>query len=82
MSTLTAPPNVAEQELTEEERQRKMWDYYEQEVLRGLNSGQSIPLPPDFWDEIREEVRQRLRTQQIVRVIHGARNYETIFNNE
>ena len=73
---------VAEQELADEtayfeklaetERQRKIWDYYEQEVLhyyeqevlRGLNSGQSIPLTPDFWDDIREEVQQRLRTQQ------------------
>ena len=28
MSTLTAPPTVAEPELAEEERQQKMWDYY------------------------------------------------------
>jgi len=65
---------VAEQELADEtayfeklaetERQRKIWDYYEQEVLRGLNSGPSIPLTPDFWDDIQAEVQQRLRTQQ------------------
>ena len=64
MSTLIAPPNAAELELANDEQQRKMWDYYEQEVLRGLNSGPSVPLTPDFWDEIREEVKQRLRTQQ------------------
>jgi hypothetical protein len=42
----------------------KIWDYYEQEVLHGLNSGQSVPLTPAFWDEIRAEVKERLRTEQ------------------
>jgi hypothetical protein len=52
------------EKLAEAEQQRKIWDYYEQEVLRGLNSGSPIPLTPDFWDEIREEVKQRLQAQQ------------------
>ena len=64
MSTFTAPPNVAEQELTNEEQQRKIWDYYEQEVLKAIESDRWIPYTPDFFDKIREEVRQRLRAKQ------------------
>ena len=64
MSTLTAPPNVAEQELTEEERQQKMWDYYEQEVLKAVESDTWIPYTPDYFDKIRERVRQRLQAKQ------------------
>ena len=64
MSTLTAPPNVAEQELTEEEQQQKMWDYYEQEVLKAIESDTWIPYTPDYFDKIRERVRQRLQTNQ------------------
>jgi len=64
MSTLTAPPNVAEQELTDEEQQRKMWDYYEQEVLKAVESDTWIPYTPDFFDKIREEVKQRLQAKQ------------------
>jgi len=62
MSTLTAPPNVVEPELTEEDR--KMWDYYEQEVLKAIDSGPSIPLTPEFWVTIREEVEQRLQAKR------------------
>ena len=64
MSTLTAPPNTAEQEPTEEERQQKMWDYYEQEVLRGLESGPPIPLTPEFWIKMRAEIEQRLQAKR------------------
>ena len=59
MSTLTALPNVAEQELTEEELQQKLWDYYEQEVLRGLESGPSIPLTPEYWNEFLRKREER-----------------------
>ena len=64
MSTLTAPPNVAEQELTEEERQQKLWDYYEQKVLEALEDDTWIPYTPDFFDKIREEVKQRIQAKQ------------------
>lgn len=64
MSTLTAPSHAAEQELTEEERQQKMWEYYEQEVIRGLESGPPIPLTPEFWVKIREEIEQRLQAKR------------------
>ena len=58
MSTLAAPPHVAEQELTEEERQQKITTYYEREIQKGLDSGQSIPVTPEFWDELNAEIEQ------------------------
>jgi len=64
MSTLTAPPHVAEQELTEEERQQKVWDYYEQEVIRGLDSGPSIPLTPEYWSEFLRKREERNAARQ------------------
>ena len=68
MSTLTAPPNVskrvAEPEFSEEERQQKMWDHYEQEVLKAVESDTWIPYTPDFFDKIRERVRQRHQAKQ------------------
>jgi len=59
MSTFTAPPNVAGLELTEEERQQKMWDYYDQEVLKAIESDTWIPGTPDFWDKLRKEAHER-----------------------
>ena len=58
MSTLTASPHVAEQELTEEERQQKITAYYEREIQKGLNSGPPIPVTPEFWDELNAEIEQ------------------------
>ena len=59
MSTLIAPPNIAEQELANEERQQKMWDYYEQEVIRGLESGHPIPLTPEYWSDFLQKREER-----------------------
>jgi len=64
MSTFTAPPHVAEQEFSEEERQQKMWDYYEQEVIRGLESGPPIPLTPEHWGEFLRKRAERKATRQ------------------
>jgi methionyl-tRNA formyltransferase len=60
---------VAEQELANEaayfeklaeaERQRRIWDYYEQEVLRGLESGDPIPLTPEYWSEFLRKREER-----------------------
>jgi hypothetical protein len=34
-----------------------MWDYYEREVIRGLESGPPIPLTPEYWgDFLRKRV--------------------------
>ena len=59
MSTLTAPQSIAESELAEEERQRKITAYYEREIQKGLDSGPPIPVTPEFWEKLREEARQR-----------------------
>jgi hypothetical protein len=56
MSTLTAPQNVIEQDLAEEERQRKVTAYYEREIQRGFDSGTPIPVTPEFWDELNAEI--------------------------
>ena len=59
MSTLTAPPNVAERELTDEQRQRKIWDYYEREVIHGLESGPPVPLTPEYWSDFLQKREER-----------------------
>ena len=62
MSTLIAPSNVAEPELTEEEQQA--WDYYEQEILKTLKKDKSVPYTSEFWDKIRADVEQRLQAKR------------------
>ena len=61
MSTLTISQDVAEAdvqpELTEEER--KMWDYYEQEVLKAIDSNKWTEGTPEFWEKLRKEAHQR-----------------------
>jgi len=59
MSTLIASHNVAERELTDEQRQRKIWDYYEQEVMRGLESGPPIPMTPEYWSDFLQKREER-----------------------
>jgi len=66
---------VAEQELADEtayfeqlaeaQRQRKIWDYYEQEVLKALESGEPIPLTPEYWSEF---LRQRKEKKNLCHV--------------
>jgi hypothetical protein len=64
MSTLAALPEVVEQEPADEERQRNVWDHYEQEILKAVNDDQWIPYTPDFFDKIRAEVSQRCQAKQ------------------
>jgi hypothetical protein len=53
------------EKLAEAERQRKIWDYYEQEVLRGLESGEPIPLTPEFWSEFLRKREERKKMYPI-----------------
>ena len=55
---------LAEQRLAEKERIQAIRDYYEQECLKALEGGPPIPLTPDFWDKVRENVRQRRQAKQ------------------
>ena len=47
------------EQLLEEERKRKLEEYYYEKCLEGLASGQSIPITPDYWDKFKEGIRQR-----------------------
>jgi hypothetical protein len=57
MSALTVPPNVPLEVPTEEQRQ--LWDYYEQEVLKALESDTWTPLTPEFWEKFCNEAHER-----------------------
>ena len=65
MSTLAAPSNLAVQELADEERQQKMWDYYEQEVLKAVESDTWIQGTPEFWEKLRKEAQQRREARRM-----------------
>ena len=73
MSTLTAPPDVFEQvaepELTDEEQ--RMWDYYEREVLKAIESDTWIQGTPEFWERLRTEAHERREARKMSA---GARN--------
>ena len=47
------------EQLIEEERQKRLEEYYYEKCLEGLASGPSIPITPDFWDEIKRGILQR-----------------------
>jgi hypothetical protein len=63
MSTLTVPQDVAEPELSEEER--KMWDYYEQEVLKAIESDQWTEGTPEYWEKLRKEAHERHKARNL-----------------
>jgi len=69
MSILTAPPNVAnrvaEPELSQEERQREIWDFYEQEVMKAVESDTWIQGTPEFWEKLRQEARERREARKL-----------------
>jgi len=52
------------EKLAETEHRQRIGDYYEQEVKRSLESGPPISDSPEFWDGIREEVRQRVQLKK------------------
>jgi len=47
------------EQLLEEERQKRLEEYYYEKCLEGLASGPPIPITPDFWDEIKRGILQR-----------------------
>ena len=48
---LERPDQYVEQLLKEEQR-RRLEEYYMREVQKGLDSGTSIPITPEFWDNL------------------------------
>jgi hypothetical protein len=51
-------------ELIEVERRHINRDYYEAEVLKGLESGPSTPFTPEDWQAMRDEVLRRHKAWQ------------------
>ena len=48
------------EQLLEEERQKRLEEYYLKECQKGLASGATIPITPGFWEELADEIEQRL----------------------
>ena len=66
MSTLTVPQDAAEADVQPEltEEKRKMWDYYEQEVMKAIENDKWVPYNAEFWDKIHADVEQRLQAKK------------------
>ena len=56
---LDQPDQYIEQ-LLEEEQRRKLEEYYMEECRKGLESGPSIPVTPDFWKNLANEIEQEV----------------------
>jgi len=48
------------EQVLEEERKKRLEEYYVEKVREGLASGATIPITPGFWDELADEIEQRL----------------------
>jgi antitoxin ParD1/3/4 len=46
-------------ELIRADRKQAARQILESEILRGLNSGESVPMTDDDWNKLRDEVRAR-----------------------
>jgi putative addiction module CopG family antidote len=58
--------NVAEyvRDLIEADRAQAARQHLEAEIARGLNSGPSLPMRKEDWDELRAQVRRRHTAQR------------------
>jgi len=45
------------------DQRRRAEEALEAEIVKGLNSGESTPMTPNDWEEIRREVRKRRATR-------------------
>ena len=54
-------PDQYFEKLLEEERQRKLEDYYMEKVNEGLASGPPIRVTPGFWDNLADEIEREFR---------------------
>ena len=52
-------PDQYFEQLLEEERQRRLEEYYLEKCREGLASGPSIPITPAFWEDIKRGILQR-----------------------
>ena len=51
-------PDQYFEQLLEEERQRRLDEYYMKKCREGLASGPLIPITPGFWDDIAGEIER------------------------
>ena len=56
---LDQPDQYIEQ-LLEEEQRRRLEEYYMEECRKGLESGPSIPITPEFWEDLVAEIEQEV----------------------
>jgi len=57
-------PDQYFEQLLEEERQRRLEEYYYEKCLEGLASGQSIPITPGYWDELADRIEHRVNERK------------------
>jgi antitoxin ParD1/3/4 len=48
-------------QLLREEQKRQLREEIDAKLLAALDSGQPIPATPEFWDERRQELEQRIK---------------------
>jgi hypothetical protein len=60
---LDRPEQYVEQ-LLEEEKQRRLDEYYMEKCREGLASGASIPVTPGYWQEIIRRIERKFEERQ------------------
>ena len=50
--------------LLEEERQKRLEEYYLRECQKGLASGPLIPITPGYWDELADEIEREFEERK------------------
>ena len=57
-------PDQYFEQLLEEERRKKLEEYYLEKCREGLASGPSIPITPGYWDELADRIEQRVNERK------------------
>jgi antitoxin ParD1/3/4 len=70
--------------LVREAQNRKAKEKIEALLLEGLNSGPSTEMTAQDWEDIRREVHERHAKGgiEVVRVLHSARDMQSLFDKE
>lgn len=59
------------EKLIQEERKRKLGEYYMKEIQKGLDSGDPLPMDEAFWERLDERIR--LHREEKRKVMAGRR---------
>jgi hypothetical protein len=60
---LDRPEQYVEQ-LLEEEKQRRLDEYYMEKIREGLASGLPIPVTPGYWDELADRIERKVEERK------------------